>query len=67
MSAGMDGQRRAEVVAEIDGFIASWTNGVDKMTGQGLGVVGTPAGDTGAPVSWQQATGRPSEAASPKL
>ena len=63
----MDGQRRAEVVAEIDGFIASWTNGVDKMKGQGLGVVGTPAGDTGAPVSWQKATGRPSEAASPKL
>ena len=61
---GMDGQRRAEVRAEIDGFVASWSTGVDKMEGQSLGMVGTPAGDTGAPVSWQQATGK---SGSPKL
>lgn len=55
---GMDGQRRAEVLAEIDGFVASWSSGVDKMEGQSLGMVGTPAGDTGAAVSWQFAAGK---------
>ena len=53
----MDGQRRAEVRAEIDGFVASWSSGVDKHEGQSLGMVGTPAGDTGAAVSWQFANG----------
>jgi hypothetical protein len=60
---GMDGQRRAEVRAEIDGFVASWSSGVDKMEGQAIGMVGTPAGDTGAAVSWEFATGK----TSPKL
>jgi predicted deacylase len=55
---GMDGQRRAEVRAEIDGFVASWSSGVDKHEGQSLGMVGTPAGDTGAAVSWQFANGK---------
>jgi predicted deacylase len=60
---GMDGQRRAEVRAEIDGFVASWSSGVDKMEGQAIGWVRTPAGDTGAAVSWEFATGK----TSPKL
>ena len=55
---GMDGQVRAEVRAEIDGFVASWSSGVDKHEGQSLGMVGSPAGDTGAPVSWQFANGK---------
>eukprot|EP01052_Picozoa_sp_SAG31_P027643 SAG31_NODE_2601_length_5363_cov_2.456173_2_plen_155_part_00 len=43
---GMDGQRCAEVVAEIDGYVVNWSSGVDKMAGQSLGMVGTPAGET---------------------
>ena len=52
------------VWAQAWGVVASWSTGVDKMEGQSLGMVGTPAGDTGAPVSWQQATGK---GGSPKL
>ena len=46
-----------EVRAEIDGFVASWSSGVDKHEGQSLGMVGTPAGDKCGPVSWQFAAG----------
>ena len=44
-------------------FVASWSSGVDKMEGQAIGMVGTPAGDTGTAVSWEFATGK----TSPKL
>ena len=46
-----------EVRAEIDGFVASWSSGVDKHEGQSLGMVGTPAGDKCGAVSWQFAAG----------
>ena len=55
---GMDGQRRAEVRAEIDGFVVAWGTGVDKHEGQSLGMVGTPVGDQGKPVTWEAATGK---------
>jgi hypothetical protein len=55
---GMDGQRRAEVRAEMDGFVVAWETGVDRHEGQSLGMVGTPAGDQAEPVSWEAATGR---------
>lgn len=35
--------------------------------GQSLGMVGTPAGDTCAPVSWQQALGLPQQQGTSKL
>ena len=63
----MDGQRRAEVRAELDGFVVAWETGVDRLEGQSLGMIGTPAGDTCGPVSWQEALRKNQQSQAAKL